>query len=160
MHAHHKLALSPCPLPSQAHVFRLRTKKLSQVLTDSMRVTLSCQNNLCVSQGKNDEVTYVFEPACHLGAKLAGVHWWFKSRAHAAELTAGYYNTRERDGYAPLMNVLKKYHTHLSFTCVEMRDCEHPPEGRCSPQGVVAVAYPLCCGQPELFLISLSAVAQ
>ena len=39
---------------------------------------------------------YEFEPACHLGAKLAGVHWWFKSRAHAAELTAGYYNTRER----------------------------------------------------------------
>ena len=86
-------------------------------------------------QGKNDEVTYVFEPACQLGAKLAGVHWWFKSRAHAAELTAGYYNTRERDGYIPLMDILKKYHTHLSFTCVEMRDCEHPPEGRCSPQG-------------------------
>lgn len=32
----------------------------------------------------------------HAGAKLAGVHWWFKSRAHAAELTAGYYNTRDR----------------------------------------------------------------
>ncbi|DBA81838.1 TPA: hypothetical protein ACH3X1_007557 [Trebouxia sp. C0004] len=90
-----------------------------------------------VLKGKNDEVTYVFEPGCHLGAKLAGVHWWFKSRAHAAELTAGYYNTRERDGYAPLMEVLKKYHTHLSFTCVEMRDCEHPPEGRCSPQGLL-----------------------
>lgn len=90
---------------------------------------------LLVLQGKNGEVTYVFEPACQLGAKLAGVHWWFKSRAHAAELTAGYYNTRERNGYSPLMDVLKKYHTHLSFTCVEMRDCEHPPEGRCSPQG-------------------------
>ena len=87
-------------------------------------------------QGNQDEVTYVFEPACQLGAKLAGVHWWFKSRAHAAELTAGYYNTRERDGYTPLMHVLKKYDTHLSFTCVEMRDCEHPPEGRCSPQGI------------------------
>jgi beta-amylase len=98
---------------------------------------------LPVSQGKNDEVTYVFEPGCHLGAKLAGVHWWFKSRAHAAELTAGYYNTRERDGYAPLMEVLKKYHTHLSFTCVEMRDCEHPPEGRCSPQGSL-FHFPWC----------------
>lgn len=98
-------------------------------------------------QGKNDEVTYVFEPACQLGAKLAGVHWWFKSRAHAAELTAGYYNTRERDGYIPLMDVLKRYHTHLSFTCVEMRDCEHPPEGRCSPQGeplVLASPFPPC----------------
>lgn len=100
-------------------------------------------------QGKNDEVTYIFEPACQLGAKLAGVHWWFKSRAHAAELTAGYYNTRERNGYIPLMGVLKRYHTHLSFTCVEMRDCEHPPEGRCSPQGwpfISSTHLPLCTG--------------
>ena len=80
-------------------------------------------------------MVYEFEPACHLGAKLAGVHWWHKSRAHAAELTAGYYNTRERDGYAPLMKVLAKHGARVSFTCVEMRDCEHPPEGRCSPQG-------------------------
>ena len=78
---------------------------------------------------------YEFEAACHLGAKLAGVHWWFKSRAHAAELTAGYYNTRERDGYADVMAVLRRHRARLSFTCVEMRDCEHPPEGRCSPQG-------------------------
>ncbi len=83
-------------------------------------------------------MVYEFEPACHLGAKLAGVHWWFKSRVHAAELTAGYYNTRERDGYADLMAVLKKHSARLSFTCVEMRDCEHPPEGRCSPEGAHA----------------------
>ena len=87
----------------------------------------------------------MFEPACQLGAKLAGVHWWFKSRAHAAELTAGYYNTRDRDGYIPLMDILKRYHTHLSFTCVEMRDCEHPPEGRCSPQGQPMVFAPPFC---------------
>ena len=44
---------------------------------------------------------YEFQPSCKLGIKLAGVHWWFKSRAHAAELTAGYYNTRDRDGCGP-----------------------------------------------------------
>ena len=86
-------------------------------------------------QHEDGHVVYEFEPACHLGAKLAGVHWWFKSRAHAAELTAGYYNTRERDGYAELMAVAKRSNVRLSFTCVEMRDCEHPPEGRCSPEG-------------------------
>lgn len=48
---------------------------------------------------------YEFVPAVQLGAKLAGVHWWFKSSAHAAELTAGYYNTRFRDGYAPIIQV-------------------------------------------------------
>jgi len=33
------------------------------------------------------------------------------------------------------MAVLRRHRARLSFTCVEMRDCEHPPEGRCSPQG-------------------------
>lgn len=67
----------------------------------------------------------------------SGVHWWFKSRAHAAELTAGYYNTRDRDGYDPVFAILAKYNARVSFTCVEMRDCEHPPEGKCSPQGLL-----------------------
>lgn len=86
---------------------------------------------------RGGSIVYEFAPACHLGAKLAGVHWWHKSRAHAAELTAGYYNTRERDGYAPLMQLLARHGARVSFTCVEMRDCEHPPEGRCSPQGLL-----------------------
>jgi beta-amylase len=80
---------------------------------------------------------YVFEPAAKLSIKLAGVHWWFKSRAHAAELTAGYYNTRERDGYIPIMKMLAKNDVGVSFTCVEMRDCEHPREGLCSPEGLL-----------------------
>lgn len=80
---------------------------------------------------------YVFEPAAKLSIKLAGVHWWFKSRAHAAELTAGYYNTRERDGYSPIFKMLAKNNTGVSFTCVEMRDCEHPREGLCSPEGLL-----------------------
>ena len=62
---------------------------------------------------------------------------WFKSRAHAAELTAGYYNTRERNGYLPIADMLKRHGAAGSFTCVEMRDCEHPTEGRCSPEGLL-----------------------
>lgn len=33
--------------------------------------------------------------------------------------------------------MLAEFKGRLSFTCVEMRDCEHPPEGRCSPQGLL-----------------------
>lgn len=104
-------------------------------------------------QHADGHVVYEFEPACHLGAKLAGVHWWFKSRVHAAELTAGYFNTRERDGYGDLMAVLKKHSARLSFTCVEMRDCEHPPEGRCSPEGAhlpLATLSVLCTAKAVL----------
>lgn len=103
-------------------------------------------------QNTDGHMVYEFDAACHLGVKLAGVHWWFKSRAHAAELTAGYYNTRERDGYADLMAVLKRNNARLSFTCVEMRDCEHPPEGRCSPQGV----HPPCLAYISQHCVCLS----
>ncbi len=88
-------------------------------------------------QAADGHKIYEFQPACKLGIKMAGVHWWFKSRAHAAELTAGYYNTRDRDGYDPIMALLSRLNARLSFTCVEMRDCEHPPEGRCSPQALL-----------------------
>lgn len=85
----------------------------------------------------DNSTLFEFEPNLKLGVKCAGVHWWFKTRAHPAELTAGYYNTRDRDGYGPIMDVLKKHNALMSFTCVEMRDCEHPPESMCSPQGLL-----------------------
>lgn len=75
------------------------------------------------------------EPAVKLGIKLAGVHWWFRTASHASELTAGYFNTRGRDGYDPILAVAARYNARVSFTCVEMRDCEHPDEAMCSPQG-------------------------
>lgn len=33
--------------------------------------------------------------------------------------------------------MVRKHNALLSFTCVEMRDCEHPPESMCSPQGLL-----------------------
>nr|XP_043619260.1 beta-amylase 7 isoform X2 [Erigeron canadensis]XP_043619261.1 beta-amylase 7 isoform X2 [Erigeron canadensis] len=34
-----------------------------------------------------------------LTMKLSGIHWWYKTESHAAELTAGFYNPSNRDGY-------------------------------------------------------------
>jgi len=79
----------------------------------------------------------------NLSMKLAGVHWWYNSRPHAAELTAGYYNVREgnagpaRNGYERVVRLCSKYNTRLNFTCVEMRDCEHPTMAQCSPEGLL-----------------------
>ncbi|KAI3713577.1 hypothetical protein L1987_72157 [Smallanthus sonchifolius] len=41
-----------------------------------------------------------------LSAKVAGIHWHYKTRSHAAELTAGYYNTRHSDGYLPIAKMV------------------------------------------------------
>lgn len=51
----------------------------------------------------------------NLGAKVAGVHWWYRSHSHAAELTAGYYNTSYRDGYAPIAAVFARHGVALNF---------------------------------------------
>lgn len=78
-----------------------------------------------------------------LAIKCAGVHWWYNSRSHAAELTAGYFNTRsgdncpERDGYEPIVKICGKHRARLNFTCTEMRDIEHPFFSRCGPEGLL-----------------------
>ncbi|CAH1447942.1 unnamed protein product [Lactuca virosa] len=53
-------------------------------------------------------------------AKLSGIHWWYKTSSHAAELTAGFYNSSNRDGYAPIIEVLKKHGVALNFTLAHM----------------------------------------
>lgn len=43
----------------------------------------------------------------HLALKIAGIHWWYRSRSHAAELTAGYYNVDGHDGYEAIVNLVR-----------------------------------------------------
>ncbi|KAF2914861.1 beta-amylase 3, chloroplastic [Oryza sativa Japonica Group] len=72
-----------------------------------------------------------------LSAKVAGIHWHYRTRSHAAELTAGYYNTRRRDGYAPVAAMLARRGAVLNFTCMEMRDEQQPEHAGCSPEQLV-----------------------
>lgn len=72
-----------------------------------------------------------------LSGKVAGIHWHYNTRSHAPELTAGYYNTRNRDGYLPIARMLAKHSVVLNFTCMEMRDGEQPESANCSPEGLV-----------------------
>ncbi|XP_071937252.1 beta-amylase 2, chloroplastic-like isoform X2 [Coffea arabica] len=75
-----------------------------------------------------------------IAAKLSGIHWWYKTASHAAELTAGFYNPCNRDGYAPIASMLKKHDTSLNFTCVELRTLDQHedfPEALADPEGLV-----------------------
>ena len=69
--------------------------------------------------------------------KVAGVHWWFRTRAHAAELTAGYFNAGGRDGYRSIIDLCARYNATFTLTCVEMCDAQHPPEALCGPEGLL-----------------------
>eukprot|EP00295_Goniomonas_pacifica_P040137 CAMPEP_0175994744 /NCGR_PEP_ID=MMETSP0108-20121206/54757_1 /TAXON_ID=195067 ORGANISM="Goniomonas pacifica, Strain CCMP1869" /NCGR_SAMPLE_ID=MMETSP0108 /ASSEMBLY_ACC=CAM_ASM_000204 /LENGTH=452 /DNA_ID=CAMNT_0017326811 /DNA_START=1 /DNA_END=1359 /DNA_ORIENTATION=+ len=73
-----------------------------------------------------------------LMGKVAGIHWWYKASSHAAELTAGYYNTNQNDAYADLASLFHKYGAAFDFTCMEMLDASQPSDCDCGPQELVA----------------------
>ncbi|XP_074272998.1 beta-amylase 2, chloroplastic [Silene latifolia] len=75
-----------------------------------------------------------------IAAKLSGIHWWYKTASHAAELTAGFYNSCNRDGYTSIAAMFKKHEAALNFTCVELRTLdqqENYPEALADPEGLV-----------------------
>ncbi|XP_010934795.1 beta-amylase 2, chloroplastic isoform X5 [Elaeis guineensis] len=75
-----------------------------------------------------------------IAAKISGIHWWYKTASHAAELAAGFYNPCNRDGYAPIAAMLKKHDAALNFTCVELRTLDQHedfPEALADPEGLV-----------------------
>eukprot|EP01135_Chromosphaera_perkinsii_P007251 Nk52_evm59s745 gene=Nk52_evmTU59s745 len=57
-----------------------------------------------------------------MGAKVAGVHWWYNTDCHAAELTAGFYNTEYRNGYIAIAQMFKRHDVDFIFTCIEMKN--------------------------------------
>ncbi|XP_026656976.1 beta-amylase 7 isoform X2 [Phoenix dactylifera] len=80
-----------------------------------------------------------FEGTC-IAAKVSGIHWWYKTASHAAELTAGFYNPCNRDGYASIASMLKRHGAALKFTCAELRTLdqhEEFPEALADPEGLV-----------------------
>lgn len=76
-------------------------------------------------------------PAVGITLKIAGVHWWYRTRSHAAEVTAGYYNCDGGNGYDAIVNLCARHGASLTLTCVEMCDSQHPPEALCGPEGLL-----------------------
>ncbi|KAK9867944.1 hypothetical protein WJX84_010292 [Apatococcus fuscideae] len=94
---------------------------------EASRLQSNPEQGLEVPAGKPIEVTL----------KVAGVHWWYRSRSHASELTAGYYNSDTRDGYNGIIEMCARHGVAMTLTCVEMCDAQHPPEALCGPEGLL-----------------------
>ncbi|URD90372.1 hypothetical protein MUK42_26972 [Musa troglodytarum] len=50
-------------------------------------------------------------------AKIPAIYWWYRTASHAAELTAGFHNPTNQDGYASIFNMLKKHSVTIKFMC-------------------------------------------
>lgn len=68
--------------------------------------------------------------------QLSGIHWWYKTASHAAELIAGFYNPSIRDGYSSVAAILRAHKTTLNFACT-IDQHENFPEAMSDPEGLV-----------------------
>lgn len=68
---------------------------------------------------------------------MSGIHWWYKDDSHAAELTSGFYNLKDRDGYRPIAKMLSRHYAIFNFTCLEMRDSEQRADAKSGPEELV-----------------------
>ncbi|CAL5060509.1 unnamed protein product [Urochloa decumbens] len=60
--------------------------------------------------------TLAFDGA-EIVVKVPSIYWWYRTASHAAELTAGFYNPTNRDGYSPVLKMLKKHAVILKLVC-------------------------------------------
>ncbi|XP_030462329.1 beta-amylase isoform X2 [Syzygium oleosum] len=109
-------------------------------LTERGKFFLTWYSNKLITHGDQimDEANKIFL-GCRvkLAAKVSGIHWWYKDDSHAAELTSGYYNLNDRDGYRPIARMLSRHHAILNFTCLEMRDSEQIAAAKNGPEELV-----------------------
>ncbi|ONK79920.1 uncharacterized protein A4U43_C01F11820 [Asparagus officinalis] len=50
-----------------------------------------------------------------LVVKIPSVYWWYKTCSHAAELTAGFHNPTNQDGYSLVFDMLKKHSVTIKY---------------------------------------------
>ncbi|XP_040986545.1 beta-amylase 8 isoform X1 [Juglans microcarpa x Juglans regia] len=69
--------------------------------------------------------------------KVPAVHWWYKTASHAAELTAGFYNSTNQDGYSSVFEVLRKHMVTLKFVCLRLHvSGQENDEALADPEGL------------------------
>lgn len=122
--------------PSETRFFSsLYSEDQGKFFLDWYFSSLKAHGSRVLTKAKN---VFGLTPGVKLAGKISGIHWWYGDESHAAELTAGYYNTNARNGYDEIADTFRASgNVTFTFTCLEMRDCEQPVECRSFPQSLV-----------------------
>ncbi|KAF6166229.1 hypothetical protein GIB67_031013 [Kingdonia uniflora] len=123
-------------VPSSTDFF----KSNGTYVSEKGKFFLTWYSNKLLTHGDQilDEANQIFLGCkVKLAAKVSGIHWWYKEDNHAAELTAGYYNLNDRDGYRTMARMMSRHSASLNFTCLEMRNSEHSEEAKSGPEELV-----------------------
>ncbi|KAI3804641.1 hypothetical protein L1987_26342 [Smallanthus sonchifolius] len=89
-----------------------------------------------------------------VSGKLPLVPSWYRSRSHPAEVTAGFYNTINRNGYEEIAKIFYKNSCGTILPGMDMLDEQQPNESFSSPELLLAYIKDACrkhsvevCGQ-------------
>eukprot|EP01116_Phalansterium_solitarium_P024592 TRINITY_DN9044_c0_g1_i1.p1 TRINITY_DN9044_c0_g1~~TRINITY_DN9044_c0_g1_i1.p1 ORF type:complete len:455 (+),score=146.01 TRINITY_DN9044_c0_g1_i1:130-1494(+) len=81
-----------------------------------------------ITHGQNilTSAVSIFRPlGVSVAAKVSGIHWWYNTDSHAAEVTAGYFNTDNNDAYLQLARMFATVGVAFDFTALEMTDSQN-----------------------------------
>ncbi|XP_075476673.1 inactive beta-amylase 9-like [Primulina tabacum] len=92
--------------------------------------------SLAVSTFKDVPVT--------ISGKVPLIHSWFKSRSHPSELTAGFYNTVNRDGYESIAEIFARNSCKIIIPGMDLSDEHQPVESRSSPESLLEQIIASC----------------
>lgn len=76
--------------------------------------------------------------------KVPLMHSWYKMQSHPSELTAGFYNTFERDGYEEVAKIFAKNSCKMILPGMDLSDAIQPRETLSSPELLLAQIMAAC----------------
>ncbi|XP_021727125.1 inactive beta-amylase 9-like [Chenopodium quinoa] len=106
---------------------------------------LSWYSNQLISHGNrilSIALTVFGETPLIISGKLPLVHSWYKTQSHPSELTAGFYNTVNRDGYEEVIEVFGKNSCRIILPGLDLSDAREPNGS--SPQSLLAQIKDVC----------------
>lgn len=84
------------------------------------------------------------ETGVSIYGKIPLIHSWYKTRSHPSELTAGFYNTAKRDGYAAVAEMFAKNSCKMILPGMDLSDEHQPRESFSSPESLLAQIRTAC----------------
>ncbi|KAM7260452.1 hypothetical protein ACFE04_016193 [Oxalis oulophora] len=76
--------------------------------------------------------------------KLPLIHSWYKTCSHPSEVTAGFYNTAEKDGYQAIAEIFAKNSCEVILPGLDLSDKYQPANSQSSPELLFAQIRKTC----------------
>ncbi|KAJ6981997.1 hypothetical protein NC653_025182 [Populus alba x Populus x berolinensis] len=76
--------------------------------------------------------------------KIPLMHSWYKTRSHLSELTTGFNNTVNRDGYEAVAEMFARNSCKMILPGMDLSDKHRPQESLSSPESILAQIRTVC----------------